>query len=120
MINNDYYNSYPYRGYSPSYLSGAANSNICWVMGLESAKAYPTMPGRTILLMDSESPKFYIKTMDNNGYASIKTYNFQEEVAVEPASSTADYITREQLEAILAERLSNISPSATEKSKNLL
>ena len=35
--------------------------------GSNSAKAYPVMPGKTVLLMDSEESKFYLKKMDANG-----------------------------------------------------
>ena len=107
---NDYY-----RGYVPSYLSGGSNTNIVWVMGQEGAKAYPIMPGRTLLLMDSENAKFYIKSTDMNGYTTMRTFSFVEElpVAAEPVENTNNYITREQLEEILAARL-------PEKPKSLL
>ena len=64
-MDNNYF--MPRGGYAPSYLATTnanANTNIIWTMGIESAKAYPLYPGRTILLMDSESPRFFIKTMD--------------------------------------------------------
>ena len=114
-MNNEYYmgGPMPYRanGYAPSYLStygmqpqmNNTNTNIVWTMGLESAKAYPLMPGRTVLLMDSETPRFFIKTVDNNGYAALKAYTFQEEPTTPVAKGEEpDYVTRAQFEAAMA------------------
>lgn len=105
--------SSPYRGgygYVPSYLSAANNSasnntNIMWTMGIESAKAYPVMPGKTVLLMDSEGPHFFIKTVDVNGYATLKSYKFEEDVPTPApvAPESPKYVTQEQLEAVIAE-----------------
>lgn len=123
----------PYRGatgYAPSYLSTIApqnnntNTNIVWTMGLESAKAYPLFPGKTVMLMDSESPRFFIKSVDNNGYATLKSYTFREETfqptnAAKPVA-TADFITREQLREELSKfaeqlRATNGGEELTEK-----
>lgn len=96
-------------GYAPSYLSTqlprmntANTTNIVWTMGLESAKAYPLLPGRTLMLMDSESPRFFIKSVDNNGYATLKAYAFQEEPTSTPKPAEPEYVTKEQLDAALA------------------
>jgi hypothetical protein len=50
-----------------------------------------------------------------NGYTTMRTFTFVEElpVAAEPVENTTNYITREQLEEILAARL-------PEKPKSLL
>lgn len=106
-----------YRSYVPSYISAnnSATTNIVWTMGVESAKAYPVPPGRTILLMDSESPRFFIKTVDANGYAAMKVYNFQEEVAAVEEPVAAKYVTQEQLQAALEAFAADI-----QKSKSLL
>lgn len=127
-MNNDFYTgNYNAGGYSPSYLSmarpqyhAAPNTNIAWTMGIESAKAHPVMPGHTVLLMDSESPRFFIKTVDVNGFAHIKTFVFQEEQQQSAAESpTAHYVTQEQLQAALAEFAAQLQPIEN-KNKNLL
>lgn len=143
-MNNDYFmgGPMPYRtgGYAPSYLSTQMpqtsnnNTNIVWTMGLESAKAYPLFPGRTIMLMDSENPRFFIKSVDNNGYATLKAYTFQEEPTSQPAAPTNNFITKEQLDMAIdsiLDKMKEITATnkATEsvevevektKSKNLL
>lgn len=127
-MNNEYFmgNSMPYQaGYAPSYLSTmgmqrnpnpASNSNIVWTMGLESAKAYPLLPGKTLMLMDSESPKFYIKSVDNNGYATIKAYSFHEEQPTSAPVNTQQYVTQEQLEAAIMKLKDQLAPKVEQKS----
>ena len=124
-MNNEYFmgGPMPYRGggYMPSYLStqaapNNANTNIVWTMGLESAKAYPLYPGRTLMLMDSESPRFFIKTVDNNGYATLKAYTFQEEAIATPMptnSSGSEFVTKEQLSAAVDGLLEEIKKLVT-------
>ena len=47
--------------------------------GSNSAKAYPVMPGKTVLLMDSEESKFYLKKMDANGVPNpLREFNYTE------------------------------------------
>ena len=119
----------PYRtvgGYAPSYLSTQVaaqspygnNTNIVWTMGLESAKAYPLMPGRTLMLMDSESPRFFIKSVDNSGYATIKTYAFHEEQPTPPPTTSTpaeeNWVTKAELEAALADVLSQMRQKSSE------
>jgi hypothetical protein len=109
-MNNEYY------GYAPSYLASrqpANTTNIMWTMGLEGAKAYPIAPGRTILLMDSECAKFYIKTMDANGFATLRTFTFAEE---EQVASHPDYVTKEQLEASIAAVLEQLAAKSSQVS----
>lgn len=125
-MNNDYFmgGPMPYRtsGYAPSYLSTQMpqtnnnNTNIVWTMGLESAKAYPLFPGRTIMLMDSENPRFFIKSVDNNGYATLKAYTFQEEPASQSAVPTNNFITKEQLDIAINSILDKVKEiTATNK-----
>ena len=129
-MGNDYFmgGPTPYRpmGYAPSFLLTQMapqpqqmnnNSNIMWTMGLESAKAYPLMPGKTMMLMDSESPRFFIKTVDNNGYATIKSYAFQEEKTNMPENK---YVTQEQFDAAinaLMEQMRQKAPTNVEEPK---
>ena len=120
----------PYRGggvyspsnaYAPSFLSTQMgpmqnnNTNIVWTMGLESAKAYPLMPGRTLMLMDSESPRFFIKAVDSNGYATLKAYSFQEEQPIHtpsPVMASANWVTKEQLDAAINAILTEVRQKA--------
>lgn len=57
----------------------AGNTNWQWVIGPEGAKAYQMYPGTSLMLLDSENDKFYIKTADLNGKRTIETYTYQRE-----------------------------------------
>ncbi len=46
------------------------NNGILWVSGEVGAKSYLVAPGTSVLLMDSESEKFYIKSTDVSGMDS--------------------------------------------------
>lgn len=91
--NNGYYGN---NGYGPQQQQ----NGIVWVQGLEGAKSYMVTPGSTVLLMDSESRRFYIKSVDVSGMpAPIKAYEFQELAEQTQAQS---YVTREEFNRLEA------------------
>lgn len=54
-------------------------SSIIWVQGEAGAKSYMVPPGQTVLLMDSESPRFFIKSTNPNGIpANLRVFNYTE------------------------------------------
>lgn len=55
------------------------NTNITFVNGIEGAKAFQLSPNSSVLMMDSENQKFYVKTTDNLGVAKITSYSFAED-----------------------------------------
>lgn len=55
------------------------NSGILWVSGEVGAKSYLVAPGTSVLLMDSESEKFYIKSTDVSGMPQpLRTFEYHE------------------------------------------
>lgn len=80
---NNSYGYYPqnqqgaYQNYNNSGNAGGVG--IIWVQGEAGAKAYPIPPGSNCMLLDSESPTFYIKSVDANGFPSpLKIYDYTE------------------------------------------
>ena len=52
----------------PQVVQQPANENgILWVQGEAGAKSWAVAPGKSVMLMDSESNTFYIKSSDNSG-----------------------------------------------------
>ena len=110
----EYYNPYQYmpqqnvpqiRQPQPAQQSG-----LTWVQGLSGAKSYMVSPGSSVLLMDSEAQRFYIKSADAAGmplplrifeFTEIKENNGQ--ATLTNNAQVADYITREEFEKRLAE-----------------
>lgn len=104
---NNYYNPYA-RAQVPA-------NNIIWVQGIEGAKAQQIQPNSSLLLLDSESDHFYMKVCDQYGICMpIKIYKFEEEIpaataptmgpgAAVAAQDMSQYVTKEELEALLKE-----------------
>ena len=89
-----------YNPYNPYAAPTAASTNLVWVMGIEGARAHPVAPGNTLLLMDSENAQFFLKTVDSNGFATVRTFTFQEVV---DAAKPVEYVTPAQLDAAMAQ-----------------
>jgi len=110
---------YPYTGYQYPYANqysqyGAntpqqsANS-IIWVQGESGAKSYLVAPGASVLLMDSEAERFYIKSSDNAGMPQpLRIFEYKEVTqgaqALQnvPAAPQVEYVTREEYDALAA------------------
>ena len=54
------------------------NQGILWVQGEAGAKSYLVAPNTSVLLLDSESEKFYIKTTDQAGMPTLRTFEYKE------------------------------------------
>lgn len=54
------------------------NTGIQWVQGIEGAKSYQVQPGTSIILMDSESQTFFIKSANAAGMTELHAYAFKE------------------------------------------
>lgn len=54
------------------------NQGILWVQGEAGAKSYLVAPNTSVLLMDSENSQFYIKTTDQAGMPTLRTFVYQE------------------------------------------
>lgn len=86
---NPSFNNYlPYNSYTANLAQQNANfnnqsfqsqTNITFVNGIEGAKAFQLRPNSSVLLMDSDNSKFYVKSTDNLGIANISSYSFVED-----------------------------------------
>lgn len=78
-------------------------NSIIWVQGEAGAKSYLLAPGQSVLLMDSESNVFYIKSSDPSGMPMpLRTFDYKERT-LKAETQTADFITRAEFEKRLAE-----------------
>ena len=115
MFNN--YPNYNYNGYPYTQNLNAAqpqSTGINWVQGEAGAKSIPVAPGQKILLMDSESNVFYVKSSDTSGMPlPLRTFEYKEVGTSEASAASAQntYVTHEELEKILAE----LKPKTTKK-----
>ena len=116
------------------------NQGLLWVSGEVGAKSYLVAPNSTVLLMDSDAQRFYLKSADNAGMPNLRIFEYTEVTNV-PQNVTqalnADlkelgdkFVTREEYEGLkrqyesIMERLDSmvsddepIEPIAKPKSK---
>lgn len=83
---------YPIYQYQ-SFLSQPTQS-IQYVNGKQSVESYPMSPNSSVILMDSNMPRFYVKQTDASGMATIKTYDFKEAEEEKPT----EYVTKTEFE----------------------
>ena len=69
-----YYNNYSYTNCS-QYNN---DTNLIFVNGLEGARCYRIRPHQTVLLVDSTQSRIYLKSTDNLGIETVKTYSILE------------------------------------------
>ena len=64
------------------------NTNgLIWVQGEAGAKSYLVAPNTTVLLMDSEAQRFYVKSTDAAGMPTMKTFEYSEVTALPKAET---------------------------------
>lgn len=81
--------------------NSSGNNGIIWVQGESGAKAYPVGAGNTVLLMDSEDSKFYIKSTDISGMPQpLRTFSYSEIFQSVKTEPKEDYVTRNEFEEL--------------------
>ena len=101
------------------------NNGLVWVQGEAGAKSFLVAPGCTVMLMDSEGERFYLKSADATGMPlPLRVFEYKERT--ETAQQTAGgsvaafddldnkFVTRDEFER----RMASIAPQ--KKSKNKL
>lgn len=96
----NYYNPYNFMQ-QPTPQPAAAQqqqaSPIIWVQGESGAKSYLVAPGQSVLLMDSESQRFFIKSSDSAGIPlPLRVFNYTEQQTGEKPQQAA--VTAEPLQ----------------------
>ena len=82
-----------------------ANQNgLIWVQGEAGAKGYMVAPNATVMLMDSETQRFYLKSSDASGMPlPLRVFEYTETTKsgnAAPAVDLSTYATRAELEAV--------------------
>lgn len=70
-------------------------TGLNWVQGEAGAKSWFVNPGATVLLMDSEAMRFYLKSADMNGVPAMRTFEYNEVGAPKPqeAPQMVNFVT---------------------------
>ena len=102
------------------------NQGLLWVSGEVGAKSYLVAPNSTVLLMDSDAQRFYLKSADNAGMPSLRIFEYSEVTNTPTTSVNAPnldenvlndkFVTREEYEGLkrqyeaIMERLDSLNP----------
>lgn len=84
------------------------NSGLIWVQGEAGAKSYLVAPNTTVMLMDSEGDRFYLKSADASGMPMpLRIFEYKEAVQNERGHTQegdlSSYATKDEFEAFKAE-----------------
>ena len=89
------------------------SNGIVWVQGESAAKSFPVAPNTTVMLLDSESSTFYLKTSDASGMPlPLRVFDYKERTQNGSnlptnapqgglAVDLSNYVTYDQLNEIL-------------------
>lgn len=90
-------NPMPMQGFQPMQARPDPGG-LNWVQGEAGAKSWYITPGSTVLLMDSEAQRFYLKSADMNGLPAMRTFEYNEIGAAKPqeAPQTVNFVTVEE------------------------
>lgn len=97
------------------------NQPINWVSGEAGAKSWIMGKGETVLLMDSESQVFYLKSTDQTGMPMpLRVFDYKERATEAPQNaimtSGAEYVTRQEYDEL--KELVNALRKEREATKN--
>ena len=101
--------------------AAAQNNGIIWVNGKAEADGYPVAPNSAVPLWDANNPVIYLRKADSTGKPSTVVYDLVERAdnpapqQSAPQIDWSQFITRDQLEDILAERLKRPAKAAKVK-----
>ena len=71
-------NNYQQAVNAPQISQPQINQGLLWVSGEVGAKSYLVAPNSTVLLMDSDSQRFYLKSADGAGMPSMRVFEYKE------------------------------------------
>ena len=114
----------------PQMPQQQVNQGLLWVSGEVGAKSYLVAPNSTVLLMDSDSSRFYLKSADNAGMPNLRIFEYTEVTGMPqnaPQATNTDlkdldskYVKREEYEGLkrqyesIMERLDSINSNHAE------
>lgn len=92
----------PMQAQPMQYQPQRQDTGLNWVQGEAGAKSWFITPGSTVLLMDSEAQRFYLKSADLSGIPSMRTFEYTEITGAQlPVMQAAPQaVTREEFDRL--------------------
>lgn len=132
---NPYNYSRSYQQYQPTtqqqqvFYPNTQQNNIIWVKGKENARSMQLPPNSTVVLLDSEVGKFYIKTTDDIGLGKLRIFSYVEQPDIDSSKEKnsiqsqeidlSNYVTKNQLQKALEEMKNNESLPIVKSTTNV-
>lgn len=98
------YNPQPNIPQVPTPAQQQTGGGLTWVQGEAGAKSYLVAPNTTVLLMDSESNKFYLKSSDVSGMPQpLRVFEYTEKTGQQaqkhaPDVDLGEYVTKREFD----------------------
>ena len=94
-------------------MAQQGNNGLIWVQGEAGAKSYIVAPGNTVMLMDSEGERFYLKSADASGMPMpLRIFEYKERTETPSQAFNGsvaaqnvnfdNFVTREEFEQRMA------------------
>lgn len=130
------YNYMPQQQYQPAVQQAQMpqiqqpvnDTGILWVQGEAGAKSWAVAPGKSVMLMDSESNTFYIKSSDQSGmpmplrifdYTERTAQSQQAQVIQHQNFDVSKFVTWDELDKKISEKLDEYTrPSKIREGEN--
>lgn len=111
-------------------MAQQTNNGLVWVQGEAGAKSYMVAPGSTVMLMDSEGERFFLKSADASGMPlPLRIFDYKERTEMQSQAVSAsvsaqnvsldNFITREEFERRMASMASQCQCKNKGKKNNL-
>ena len=105
-------------------MAQQGNSGLIWVQGEAGAKSFLVAPGNTVMLMDSEGERFYLKSADASGMPMpLRIFDYKERTETPSQAfstpvtaqnvSLDNFVTREEFE----QRMASMAPQCQCRNK---
>lgn len=106
---------------APQPMPSQSSNGLIWVQGESGAKSYLVAPGATVMLMDSEGERFFLKSADASGMPlPLRVFEYKErteaaqqapELPVMAEKVDFDkFVTREEFERTIANITAQTAP----------
>ena len=98
---------------TPQPIAQQGNNGLIWVQGEAGAKSFIVAPGNTVMLMDSEGERFYLKSADASGMPMpLRIFEYKERTETPSQTFSGsvaaqnvnfdNFVTREEFEQRMA------------------
>ena len=101
FMQSSMYNQGLAQGFNTGYnqIQQNQNNNIIFVQGEVGAKSFQLQPNQSVMLLDNDDSKFYIKATDSTGMSTLKSYRFEEIKEASGGSIENKYVTKEEFDS---------------------